>query len=41
MRPIRFWQQISERINEGDEVAGQRHSFGRTLRFILGLIDEP
>lgn len=41
LRPIRFWQQISERINAGDEVPSQRHSFGRTLRFIFGLIDEP
>jgi len=41
LRPIRFWQQISERINEGEEEPPRRHSLGRTLRFIFGLYEEP
>lgn len=40
LRPIRFWQQITERFQE-PSAEHRRDKFWRTLRFILGLTNEP
>lgn len=40
LRPIRFWQQITERFQEGDGEP-RRDKLLRTVKFILGLTNEP
>lgn len=41
LRPIRFWQQIPERFQDQSETGSLVHPLWRTLRFILGLSNEP